>query len=254
MNRSQLKVFLDEKAELYESLDFIQDDPIQIPHLFSQKEDIEIAGFLSSIIAWGQRKTIINNAKKLMQAMDHAPHDFILNHEESDLNELKGFVHRTFNSLDLLYFIHRLQAMYKNEGGLENTLGDLIEKNNGNVLSGLSQFKSVFFNLKHERRSEKHLPDPLNGSAAKRINMYLRWMVRSDRREVDFAIWKRIKPSQLYLPLDVHTGNVARELGLLKRKQNDSKALEEIMQSLREFDPEDPVKYDFALFGMGVNE
>ena len=248
-----LKSFLDEKAEYYECLDFIENDPIQIPHQFNKKEDIEIAGFLTSIIAWGQRKTIINNAKKLMLWMDNDPHSFLLNHEESDLKQFTSFVHRTFNADDLLYFIYRLSKMYKEEGGLESVYTSLIN-NTGSVQTAISQFKQLFFSDEHLQRSEKHLPNPLKGSSAKRMNMYLRWMVRSDKKEVDFGLWKGISSSALYLPLDIHTGNVSRELGLLKRNQNDSKALEEVMIQLRKFDPVDPVKYDFALFGMGVNK
>lgn len=249
-----LKSFLDEKAELYENLYFIENDPIQIPHQFKHKEDIEIAAFFTSIIAWGQRKTIINNARKLMSFMDNAPHDFILHHEEEDLKPFLGFVHRTFNSDDLLYFIHRLKRIYKEEGGLEKVFTDLINDNKGNVLDAISQFKGRFFDEDHLIRTEKHLSDPGKGSSAKRINMFLRWMVRSDKKEVDFALWKGISTSSLYLPLDIHTGNVARHFGLLDRKQNDRKALEELMTILRVMDPMDPVKYDFALFGVGVNE
>ena len=253
MNKINLKSFLDEKAEYYETLDFIENDPIQIPHLFSKKEDIEIAGFLTSIIAWGQRKTIINNAKKLMLWMDNDPHNFLLHHEDSDLKQFTSFVHRTFNADDLLYFIYRLSKMYKEEGGLEIVYTRLINES-GSVQTAISQFKELFFNDEHLQRSEKHLPNPMKGSSAKRMNMYLRWMVRSDKKEVDFGLWKGIPTSALHLPLDIHTGNVSRELGLLSRKQNDSKALEEVMVQLRKFDPVDPVKYDFALFGMGVNK
>jgi len=250
----QLKSFLDEKAELYENLYFIENDPIQIPHHFKKKEDVEIAAFFTSIIAWGQRKTIINNARKLMSFMDNAPYDFILHHEEEDLKTFLGFVHRTFNSDDLLYFIYRLKLIYKEEGGLEKIFTESVLRNNGNVLDAISQFKTDFFNREHLNRTEKHLSDPGKGSSAKRINMFLRWMVRSDKKEVDFGLWKGIPTSSLYLPLDVHTGNVARHFGLLDRKQDDRKALEELMTILRAMDPMDPVKYDFALFGMGVNE
>ena len=252
-NKIILKSFLDEKAELYENLYFIENDPIQIPHLFSKKEDIEIAGFLTSIIAWGQRKTIITNAKKLMNWMDDSPHDFLINHQAEDLKAFEKFVHRTFNSDDLLYFIYRLSLMYKEEGGLEQVYTDLYLQENEDILMTISRFKLLFFNQDHLARSEKHLSNPEKGSSAKRMNMFLRWMVRSGRRGVDFGIWSTISPSKLYMPLDVHTGNVARHFGLIKRKQNDRKALEELMKNLRKFDAEDPVKYDFALFGMGVN-
>jgi uncharacterized protein (TIGR02757 family) len=253
MNKKQLKSFLDEKAYLYEDLYFIENDPIQIPHLFSKKEDIEIAGFLTAIIAWGQRKTIISNARKLMSWMDNAPHDFLLNHQEEDLKKFITFVHRTFNADDLLYFIYRLSVMYKHEGGLEKAFTDLYQQENKNLLLSISRFKEGFFRLDHLSRSEKHLSDPEKNSSAKRINMYLRWMVRSSDRGVDFGIWKQIPSSALFIPLDVHSGNVARQLKLISRKQNDRKTLEELMGILRTMDPIDPVKYDFALFGMGVS-
>jgi uncharacterized protein (TIGR02757 family) len=252
MTTNEFKLFLDEKAQLYERLDFIADDPIQIPHLFTKKEDIEIAGFLTSIIAWGQRKTIINNASKLMKWMDDRPHEFLLNHQDSDLKVFTRFVHRTFNSDDLLYFIHRLSLMYKKQGGLESAFTNLF-KQKGDILLAISSFKEVFFEEDHLSRSEKHLSNPDKGSSAKRINMFLRWMVRSSDRGVDFGIWEGIPASALYMPLDVHTGNVARQFDLIKRKQNDRKALEELMYHLRKMDPIDPVKYDFALFGMGVS-
>jgi uncharacterized protein (TIGR02757 family) len=248
-----LKAFLNEKAQLYEVPGFIENDPIQIPHLFQKKEDIEIAGFLTSIIAWGLRKTIIKNATQLMQWMDYAPHDFIVNHNAKDLKKFQKFVHRTFNSDDLLYFIYRLNNIYKQEGGLEDVFTQQLIESNGDLNSAIAGFKSMFFSEDHLSRSQKHLPNPLKGSAAKRFNMFLRWMVRSNEKAVDFGIWKTVKPAQLYLPLDVHTGNVARKLGLLTRKQNDWKALEEVMVMLRYLDRTDPVKYDFALFGMGVS-
>ena len=251
--KNQLKEFLDDKAERYETPGFIENDPIQIPHLFNNKEDIEIAGFLTSIIAWGLRKTIIKNATQLMQWMDNAPHDFILNHQPEDLKKFQKFVHRTFNSDDLLFFIYRLNTVYKKEGGLENVFNQQLTKSEADMKSAIAGFKTVFFKEEHLPRSQKHLPNPLTGSAAKRFNMFLRWMVRSDEKGVDFGIWKSINPSQLHLPLDVHTGNMARKLGLLNRKQNDWKALQEVMVQLRKFDSVDPVKYDFALFGMGVN-
>ena len=238
---------------LYEVPDFIEHDPIQIPHLFSKKEDIEIAGFLTSIIAWGLRETIIKNATQLMHWMDDAPHDFIVNHEPVDLKKFQSFVHRTFNSDDLLYFIYRLGILYKQEGGLEKVFSQHLNNTKGDMKYTISAFKVSFFDKDHLNRSQKHLPNPLSGSAAKRFNMFLRWMVRSDNKKVDFGVWKSIKPHQLYLPLDVHTGNVARKLGLLNRKQNDWKALEEVMVQLRKLDSSDPVKYDFALFGMGVS-
>ena len=251
-SQTNLKEYLDIKAEYYEVPGFIENDPIQIPHLFTKKEDIEIAGFLTSIIAWGQRKTIIKNATRLMQWMDNSPYEFIIGHQSEDLKKFQKFVHRTFNSDDLLYFIYRLSSIYRKEGGLEKCFCDQFRNSNGDMKSAIAGFKTTFFEMEHMPRTQKHLPNPLKNSAAKRFNMFLRWMVRSDNKKVDFSLWKSITPAQLYLPLDVHTGNVARKLGLLKRKQNDWKALEELMGILKKFDPDDPVKYDFALFGMGV--
>jgi len=251
-NRENLKEFLDEKVEKYNNRSFITSDPIQIPHRFSKKEDIEIAGFLSASIAWGNRTMIINNANKLMKLMDDAPYDFILNHTESDLNSLEGFVHRTFNSTDLQYFVCSLQNIYKHRGGLESVL--LPDAEDADYQLAISNFKKMFFELPHPSRTQKHVSDPVKNSAAKRISMYLRWMVRSNATEVDFGLWKTHSPSKLSCPLDVHTGNIARKLGILTRKQNDWKAVKELDVTLREFDPKDPVKYDFALFGLGVFE
>ncbi len=252
MKISEIKAFLDEKVDKYNSPSFILDDPIQIPHRFSKKEDIEISGFLASIIAWGQRKTIIRNAERLMQWMDHAPHDFLMNLEESDLEAFSPFVHRTFNSIDCRFFIQRLSEIYRNECGLEHSLGASVMK--GGTMEGISDFKKTFFKSPHPARTTKHLADPMKGSTAKRLNMYLRWMVRKDNKGVDFGLWEDIPMSILSLPLDVHTGNVARSLDILGRKQNDWKAVIEIDEVLRSFDPEDPVKYDFALFGIGAYE
>jgi len=252
-DQTNLKEYLNEKAEIYEAPGFIENDPIQIPHLFTKKEDIEIAGFLTSVIAWGQRKTIIKNATRLMQWMDDSPYEFMIGHQAEDLKKFQKFVHRTFNSDDLLYFIYRLSSIYRQERGLEKLFSDQFSQSNGDMKSAIAGFKTSFFELEHLPRTQKHLPNPLKNSAAKRFNMFLRWMVRSDNKGVDFGLWKSINPAQLYLPLDVHTGNVARKLGLLKRNQNDWKALEELMGILRKFDPDDPVKYDFALFGMGVS-
>ncbi len=250
MKHSELSDFLNEKAEYYETLDFIESDPIQIPHLFSKKEDIEIAGFLASTIAWGQRPTIIRNATFIMENMDMAPYDFISNFKEEDLTSFEGFKHRTFNFEDLKHFFFSLQNLYQNHGGLENAFSQTPE----NMALNISKFKELFFEIPHRSRTQKHVSDPMKGSASKRLNMYLRWMVRSDQKGVDFGIWKKLSPANLYLPLDVHTGNVSKKLGILKRKQSDWKALEEIMTTLRKLDPNDPVKFDFALFGLGVFE
>ena len=252
MTNSELKSFLDEKVLQYNTLDFIESDPVQIPHLFSQKEDIEIAGFLSATIAWGNRKMIIKNAHKMMDLMGNSPYDFVMSHTDDDLERLESFVHRTFNGQDFASFIKSLQHIYKNHNGLEAVFAKHQDSNS--MQKSISEFKKVFFEIKHQNRTQKHISDPMNGSAAKRINMYLRWMCRQDNKGVDLGIWKTISPSLLSCPLDVHSGNVARKLGLLTRKQNDGKALAELDLKLRGLDPKDPVKYDFALFGLGVFE
>ncbi len=252
MNKAELKDFLDQKVIQYNKPDFLDTDPIQIPHLFSKKEDIEIIGFLTATIAWGNRKSIINNAKKLADLLGNSPYDFVLNYKDDATENLNDFVHRTFNGIDLAYFIKALQHIYKNHDGLEALF--LKNVTNNSLQHSISEFKKVFFEIPHPKRTTKHISDPLKGSAAKRINMFLRWMVRDNHTGVDLGIWKNIPTSYLSCPLDVHSGNVARKLGLLKRKQNDAKALAELDASLRKLDPIDPVKYDFALFGLGVFE
>ena len=249
---SDLKSFLDEKVELYNNPNFIESDPIQIPHGFSLKEDIEIAGFLSATIAWGNRKMIINNSRKMMDLMGNAPYDFVMNHQEYHLEKLENFVHRTFNSEDFSTFIKGLQNIYNNHNGLEAVFAKNQEEDS--MQKSISEFKKLFFEVDHQNRAQKHISDPMNNSAAKRINMFLRWMVRDDKKGVDFGIWKTISASKLSCPLDVHSGNVARKLELLSRKQNDGKALAELDTNLRILDKNDPVKYDFALFGLGVFE
>ena len=252
LNTKELKAFLDEKVTLYNNPKFIESDPIQVPHKFSKKEDIEIAGFLTATIAWGNRKSIIKNANRMMALLDQSPFDFIAHYQESDLEVLQSFVHRTFNGDDFIQFIKSLRHIYTNHGGLEAIFAKHAEQTS--LQQSIHEFKKVFFEISHLERTKKHVSDPLKNSAAKRINMYLRWMARQDQAGVDFGIWKNLSPSQLSCPLDVHSGNVARKLGLLKRKQNDAKALSELDNSLRLLDPEDPVKYDFALFGLGVFE
>ena len=252
MTKAELKEFLDAKVEEYNHPSFLEDDPLQIPHRFTQKEDIEISAFLTATIAWGNRKSIINNATRLMELMGHTPHDFIMNHSEKDLEHLSPFVHRTFNSVDLGYFVTSLRNIYSNHGGLETVFTRHQTKNS--MQPAISKFKEVFFELPHEHRTQKHVSDPNKGSAAKRINMFLRWMVRDNSTGVDFGLWKDIEPAKLSCPLDVHSGNVARKLKLLKRKQNDAKALLELDKNLRKLDSNDPIKYDFALFGLGVFE
>ena len=249
---SEMKSFLDAKVFQYNNPKFIESDPIQVPHQYSKKEDIEISGFLTASIAWGNRKSIITNAKRMMQLMDNAPHDFVINHQVNDLEALLPFVHRTFNGVDFIQFVESLKHIYINHNGLEAIFSKYAENNS--TQKSIHHFKSHFFEIEHLTRTQKHISDPLNNSAAKRINMFLRWMVRQDQAGVDFGIWKSLSPSQLSCPLDVHSGKVARKLGLLKRKQNDAKALMELDNSLRKLDLKDPVKYDFALFGLGVFE
>ncbi len=252
MTQKELKEFLDAKVQQYNHPSFLEEDPIQIPHQFSKKEDIEISGFLTATIAWGNRKSIINNATKLMTLLERSPHDFVLNHSAKDLDALAPFVHRTFNGDDLKYFVSSLKNIYQHHNGLEGVFAKYQE--NKSMQYAITKLKQVFFELPHLSRSQKHVSDPSKGSAAKRINMFLRWMVRDNSTGVDFGIWNQLSPSQLSCPLDVHSGNVARKLYLLKRKQNDAKALLELDANLRNLDATDPVKYDFALFGLGVFE
>ena len=252
MTRAELKEFLDEKVALYNHPRFIESDPIQIPHQFDRKEDIEIIGFLVATISWGNRKSIITNGNRLVNIMGSSPFDFVMHYSEETSAQLSHFVHRTFNPTDLHYFFQALRNMYTNHGGLETVFATHAVANS--TQPAIHAFKKLFFSLPHEGRTEKHISDPLKNSAAKRINMFLRWMVRDGSSGVDFGIWKSISPAQLSCPLDVHSGNVARKLKLLKRPQNDGKALLELDAALRKLDPLDPVKYDFALFGLGVFE
>lgn len=247
-----LKEFLDEKVKQFNSPDFIDSDPVQIPHLYSLKEDIEISGFLTAVISWGNRKMIIRNARRMMDIMGNSPYDFVINHESRHLKKMEGFVHRTFNSTDLITFIEALKNIYLNQNGLEGIFNKY--KTLVSLQPAIHYLKEDFFSIPHFLRTKKHLPDPLNGSAAKKMNMYLRWMIRNDNCGVDFGLWKGISPSVLSCPLDVHSGRVARKLGLLSRNQNDAKSVRELDNSLRLLDEKDPVKYDFALFGLGIHE
>ncbi|MDP3914766.1 MAG: TIGR02757 family protein [Bacteroidota bacterium] len=249
----ELVTFLDQKYLSFNHPAFIETDPIQVPALFTTKENIEIAGFLAATLAWGQRPTIIRNSAKLVALMNNNPIEFLLNTPEDEWYIFSDFKHRTFNGIDCLFFMKSLRNIYQNHGGLAQvfTEGYQIDQT---IYSALIYFRKVFFELEHEHRTEKHVSDVAKGAAAKRLNMFLRWMVRADNSGVDFGLWKQIPTSALMLPLDVHTGNVARKLGLLTRTQNDWRAVEEITTKLREFDPEDPIKYDFALFGLGVFE
>jgi len=246
----ELKDLLEHKFNLYNSTNFINEDPISIPHAYNQKEDIEIISFLISIISWGNRKSIIKSGNKLTEILGSSPIDYIMRFKERDLKKI-DFVHRTFNKFDLIYFLKSLKNIYKNHDGLENLFSKNL--NDEFMYNNISNFRKIFFSLYHEKRTEKHISNPKKNSACKRINMFLRWMVRNDG-VVDFGIWKKIKPSMLSCPLDVHTANIGRKLNLISRKQNDLKAVLELDKKLRLFDENDPVKYDYALFGMGVYE
>lgn len=252
MDYTELKSFLDEKVDRFNHPNFIETDPIQVPKKFTKKEDIEISAFLTATIAWGNRAAIIKNAERLMTLLDHQPADFVLNASDTELLRLETFVHRTFNGNDCIYFIRSLQNIYRNHNGLQTVFEKGFREEN-TVKYALSYLYNIFFELQGER-TRKHISNVKKGSSGKRLNMFLRWMVRDDTNNVDFGIWKNISPSKLRLPLDVHTGNVGRKLGILKRKSNDWKAVEEITDALRTFDPNDPIKYDFALFGLGVFE
>lgn len=251
MNNKELKLFLDMKVDYYNQPSFIKDDPISIPHLFRKQQDIEIAGLFAAVFSWGNRTTIINKSKELMQLMKMQPHNFCLNQDMSELKKLATFKHRTFNADDLYYFIAFLQQHYKKNNSLETAF---FPKKGMTVEEGLNHFKHYFFSADHLKRTEKHISSPLQKSTCKRLNMYLRWMVRNDDKGVDFGLWKNISASQLICPLDVHVCRVARNFGLLQRKQTDWEAAMELTINLRKFDKTDPVKYDFALFGTGVME
>ncbi|MFW6019633.1 MAG: TIGR02757 family protein [Bacteroidales bacterium] len=253
MNNDELKSYLETKMTQYNQSFFIEHDPVQIPHLFTKPQDIEISGFFASIFSWGQRPTIINKTKDLMERMDMAPYDFVLNADRADLRRMDNFTHRTFNATDTYYFIKALNHLYRRNNTLGDYFGQLF-KEHRSIPAMFSVFKKQFFLLPHQHRSEKHIADPLKGSTAKRLNLFLRWMVRKDDFGVDFGLWKTIPPSKLYLPLDVHSARVARKIGLLRRKTNDWKAVEEVTYNLRKLDALDPVKYDYALFGTGVFE
>ncbi|MGI8950971.1 MAG: TIGR02757 family protein [Chitinophagaceae bacterium] len=254
-NEQSLKNFLDSKVEKYNQRSFIKDDPISIPHLFTKKQDIEIAAFFAAIFAWGNRTTIINKSEELMQLMDNSPHEFCLNHNANDLKTLLKFKHRTFNTTDLLYFVSFLKYHYSKNNSLETAFAKWMNKKDETIENALIGFHHYFFSLSDvSQRTKKHIAAPEKKSNCKRLNMFLRWMVRKDSIGVDFGIWKIIKPSQLICPVDVHVARVARRLNLLHRKQIDWQAALELTNYLRTLDANDPVKYDFALFGLGIME
>jgi len=252
-SQSVLKKFLDEKYNQFNCLNFIEVDPISIPHQFSRKEDIEIAGFLSATIAWGQRPTIIRNANKFIQLMDGEPYEYLTKTAIEDPERFETFVHRTFNGTDCFYFMKALSSIYSEHGGLEKLFTDGFAID-GTAKTAIIYFRERFLSFDPQHRTEKHIANPDKGSSAKRINMFLRWMVRPSNCGVDFGLWNSIPVSALMMPLDVHSGSVARKLGLLQRTQNDWQAVEELTANLRIFDFSDPVKYDFALFGLGAFE
>ena len=255
-SENKLKNFLDAKVLQYNQPSFIETDPVCIPHAFTKKQDIEISGFFAAVFAWGNRTTIINKSKELMQLMDNAPHEFCLHHTASDLRSLEGFRHRTFNATDLLYFISFLQHHYKSHSSLETAFLLHTEPGTDDVIEqALIRFHNYFFSLDDApTRTKKHISTPWKGSTCKRLNMFLRWMVRKDKAGVDFGIWKKIRPGQLICPIDLHVARVAKRFQLLKRNQVDWQAAVELTEQLRMLDPHDPVKYDFALFGLGVME
>lgn len=252
LNFEELKSFLDEKADRYNNPDFIDHDPIQIPHRFSLKQDIEIAGFLAATISWGNRKSIINSAEKMLAVMGNSPYDFVLNHSAKDLESLQGkSIHRTFNGEDFAYFITQFRRIYTENESLENLF--LVKDQETSFLHAIERFRGGFLQAE-KHRSHKHVSSPYKNSSAKRIIMFLRWMVRKDKRGVDFGIWENIDQKNLSIPLDVHTGNISRKLELIQRTQNDWKTVEELDAAIRQFDEHDPAKYDFALFGLGVTK
>jgi len=250
--KEEIHHLLEEKYQEYCQPKFIDTDPIQIPHLFEDKQDIEISGLITATIAWGQRPTIIKNVRSAMKRMGNEPYRFVMEHSEKDMNSFDGFVHRTFNSNDLKQFVRSLKLIYSKHQSLEDVFLEGIGSKDQNLKNAISHFRTSFLSVSHEKRFEKHISNPMKNSAAKRLNMYLRWMIRDDGKGVDFGLWNRISSSMLSCPLDVHSGRNARDLGLLLRKQNDWKAVEELDSALRKLDPIDPVKYDYALFGMGV--
>jgi uncharacterized protein (TIGR02757 family) len=253
LSQIELKEFLDEKSIQYNVPDFISNDPICIPHAYSKKQDIEIAGLFAAVLAWGQRVTIIRKCKELLERMDNDPYRFILHHQEKDLKMFEDFKHRTFNGTDALYFIEALKFLYTRHKSLEEVFK--VPSHEPTVETGLINFHRKFFSLEdHPHRTKKHLATPERKSTCKRLNMYLRWMVRSDNKGVDFGIWKKISPAQLVCPCDLHVERVGRKLKLIKRKQTDWLTAVELTENLKKFDPIDPIKYDFALFGLGIEE
>lgn len=252
MTFTELKEFLDEKADLYNSPLFIDNDPIQIPHRFSLKQDIEIAGFLAATISWGNRKAILKSAEKMLDFMEHSPYDFVLNVSETELKTLENkSIHRTFNGEDFAEFLRNLKRIYCVTDSMESLF--MLSENEHNFYHALFRFRQRFIG-ETAHRSHKHVSSTYKNSSAKRLMMFLRWMARQDNKGVDFGLWKNVDQRFLSVPLDVHTGNISRKLSIIQRKQNDWKTVEEMDLALRKFNAEDPAKYDFALFGLGVSK
>ncbi|HEY2720881.1 MAG TPA: TIGR02757 family protein [Chitinophagaceae bacterium] len=254
MNSGDLIEFLNKKVDTYNQPFFIKHDPISVPHQFSRKQDIEIAGFFAAIFSWGNRTTIIRKTNELMGRMDMSPHEFCLTANKNELKRLKGFKHRTFCEEDLFYFVEFLHHHYQTSNSLETAFSQWLNVNSQNIEEALNGFRKYFFSLDHLKRTEKHVSSPLQKSTCKRLNMFLRWMVRRDDKGVDFGIWKSISPAQLICPVDVHVARVARQLKLLRRKQTDWRAAIELTSNLKKLDKNDPCKYDLALFSLGVHE
>ncbi|ASZ10091.1 TIGR02757 family protein [Chitinophaga pendula] len=254
MKFQQLKAFLDAKAAYYDDPAFVDNDPICIPHRFSLLQDIEIAGLFAAILAWGNRTTIIKKCTELLQLMDNSPYEYIRHHQPRERMKLMHFSHRTFNGIDLLYFVEFLQHYYTNVTSLEFAFSGHITKADQTVEKALLGFHKIFFAMEHPERTRKHISTPAKNSACKRLNMYLRWMVREDENGVDFGLWKHILPSQLICPVDVHVSRVATRLGLINEAKADWRTALALTAQLRTMDPADPAKYDFALFGLGVIE
>ena len=254
MTAGDLKQFLEKKVDEFNQPSFVKDDPISIPHLFAKKQDIEIAGLFAAVFSWGNRTTIIQKTRELMQRMDMSPYEFCRGYGKSDFKKLEGFKHRTFNEEDLLYFVEFMRQHYSAFDTLEPAFSKWMGCEDGNTGSGLNGFRKYFFSLDHVKRTEKHISSPLQKSTCKRMNMFLRWMVRRDKKGVDFGVWEKISARQLVCPIDVHVARVARRFDLLRRKQTDWFAAVELTENLKTMDATDPVKYDFALFGLGALE
>jgi len=254
MTAGDLRQFLNQKVDEFNQPSFIKNDPISIPHQFKSKQDIEIAGFFAAMFSWGNRTTIIQKTKELMARMNMSPHEFCTNYDKKDFKRLKGFKHRTFSEEDLVYFVEFFHHHYRKRNSLETAFSKWIGCDDENIENALDGFKKYFFSLEHLRRTEKHVSSPAQKSTCKRMNMFLRWMVRKDAEGVDFGIWQKISPSQLICPIDVHVARVARRLGLLNRKQTDWLSAIELTDNLKMLDADDPVKYDFALFSLGAME